>query len=239
MNELAPFKQNTLDIGIFLEEANQEGEKVTNEVNNNILMSSILYEIKSFRKFQETVESLLSLLENTTVSSKSYPDLENTNNVTPGLIENVLKKKISSMEREFNAKHVIKQLLSSKSSIKTPMKNRERKQSESFSRIKSSEDSRNDKVNIEVSNAVEYKTKFAVTRHSLRNEIHEKGLSKSHNVKMNNFPVGTSQTILENLDNLILNKPDYLIIHSGTNYLINGENTLNQANTIVKEVKKM
>lgn len=45
--------------------------------------------------------------------------------------------------------------------------------------------------------------------------------------------------ILENLDNLLLNKPDFLIIHAGINYLTNGENTLNQANTIVQEVKKM
>lgn len=86
------------------------------------------------------------------------------------------------------------------------MKNRERKPSESFSRTKSSEDSRNDKGNIEASNAVDHKTKFAVTGGSLRNGIHEKRLSRSYNVKVNNFPGGTSQTILEILENLSLNK---------------------------------
>ena len=58
------------------------------------------------------------------------------------------------------------------------MKNRKRKLSEGFSRTKSSEDSRNDKVNIEAPNAVEHNTKFAVTGGSLRNGIHGKGLSK-------------------------------------------------------------
>ena len=87
------------------------------------------------------------------------------------------------------------------------MKNRERKPSESFSRTKSSEDSRNDKGNIDASNAVDHKTKFAVTGGSLRNGTHEKRLSRSYTVEVNNFPGGTSQTILEILDNLSLNKP--------------------------------
>ena len=80
------------------------------------------------------------------------------------------------------------------------MKNRERKPSESFSSTKSSDYSTNDKVNIEVSNAVEQKTKVVVTGDSLLNGIHEQRLSKNHNVKVNCFPSGTGQTILENPD---------------------------------------
>ena len=58
---------------------------------------------------------------------------------------------------------------------------------------------------------------------SLLNRIHEKGLPKNHNGKVNNFPGGTSTTVLENLDNLVLNKPDCVVIHAGTNDLTNGK----------------
>ena len=58
---------------------------------------------------------------------------------------------------------------------------------------------------------------------SLLNGIHEKGLPKNHNWKVNNFPGGTSTTVLENLDNLVLNKPDCVVIHAGTNDLTNGK----------------
>lgn len=47
MNELGPFTLNSPDIGSIFLENNLEGKKVTNEKNNNILMSSILYEIMS------------------------------------------------------------------------------------------------------------------------------------------------------------------------------------------------
>ena len=73
------------------------------------------------------------------------------------------------------------------------MKNREHKPNESFGRTKVSEDSKNNKVNTEASNPIEPKTKFAVTGDSLRNGIYQKGLLKSHNVNVSNFPGGTSQ----------------------------------------------
>ena len=66
-----------------------------------------------------------------------------------------------------------------------------------------------------------------------------KGLSRNHRVKVNNFPGGTSETILENIDEIVKNKPDCLIIHAGTNDLTNGINLLNQAKKIIKEVKKV
>ena len=61
------------------------------------------------------------------------------------------------------------------------------------------------------------------------NGIHEKGMSKNYGVKVNNFPGGTSATILENIDQLVKSKPGYLIVHEGTNDLANGTNLLNQA----------
>ena len=71
------------------------------------------------------------------------------------------------------------------------------------------------------------------------NRIHEKGMSKNYRTKVNNFPGGTSVTILENIDQLVKNKPDCLIVHAGTNDLANGTKLLNQAQKIVKQVKKV
>ena len=75
--------------------------------------------------------------------------------------------------------------------------------------------------------------KVIILGDSLLNDINEKGLSKSHNVKIVNKPGATSQRLLlEDLDNLIKHQPESVIIHAGTNDLTNGNN----AKKIVKEL---
>ena len=64
-------------------------------------------------------------------------------------------------------------------------------------------------------------------------------MSKNYRVNVNNFPGGTSATILENIDQLVKSKPDSLIVHAGTNDLANGTNLLNQVKKIVKQIKKI
>ena len=71
------------------------------------------------------------------------------------------------------------------------------------------------------------------------NGIHEKAMSKNYRAKANNFPGGTSATILENIDQLVTSKPNCLIVHAGTNDLANRSNLLNKAKKIVKQVKKV
>ena len=75
---------------------------------------------------------------------------------------------------------------------------------------------------------IEQKKRVVITGDSMLNGIHEKGMSKNYRVKVNNFPGGTSATILENIDQLVKSKPDCLIVHAGTNDLANGTNILNQ-----------
>ena len=78
----------------------------------------------------------------------------------------------------------------------------------------------------------------AITRGSMLNEIHEKGMSKNHRVKVNNFPGGTNAMIQENIDQLVKSKPDCLIVYPGTNDLADGRNLLDQVKKIVEQVKK-
>ena len=74
---------------------------------------------------------------------------------------------------------------------------------------------------------------------SILSRMHEKCMSKNYRVNVNNFPGGTSATILENIDQLVKSKPDSLIVHAGTNDLANGTNLLNQVKKIAKKVKEV
>ena len=49
------------------------------------------------------------------------------------------------------------------------------------------------------------------------NGISEKGLSVNHKVKIVNFPGGRSEKILQELDDIIEEKPGDLIVYAGTN----------------------
>ena len=44
------------------------------------------------------------------------------------------------------------------------------------------------------------KVKIAVTGDSMLNGLNEKGLSKSHNVKVKNYPSATSEDILDKIE---------------------------------------
>ena len=83
------------------------------------------------------------------------------------------------------------------------------------------------------------KRKIIIVGDSLLNGIHEKGLSKNHSVKVNNIPGGTSDAILDKLDDFLKNKPDGLIVHAVTNDITKGKNLLNNVKKNLKQVKKL
>ena len=57
------------------------------------------------------------------------------------------------------------------------------------------------------------------------NGIHERGLSKQQQVKIQNFLGGTSETIVDQVDTLVVDKPDCIIVHVGTNDSTKGINS--------------
>ena len=77
------------------------------------------------------------------------------------------------------------------------------------------------------SNNSQIKRKILVAGNSMLNNIHERGFSKQNTVKVENFPGTTTETILENLENLLEFKPDMLIVHAGTNGIPKNINPLN------------
>ena len=155
-----------------------------------------------------------------------------------------MKDRISSLENELKSKDAIieyltKQLFLSNSK-KSQMKNDKCSLNETFNGDNSFYDNESsDESNMDKDKTAKQKKRMVITGNSNLNGIHEKGMSKNHREKVNNFPGGTSTTILENIDQLEKSKPDCLIVHAGTNYLANETNLLNQAKKVVKQVKKV
>ena len=83
------------------------------------------------------------------------------------------------------------------------------------------------------------KRRIIIGGDSLLNGIHEKGLPRNHGIKVNNIPGGTSDTTLDKLDDLLKNKPNGLVVHAGTNDIIEGKNLLNNAKKVLNQVKKL
>ena len=70
------------------------------------------------------------------------------------------------------------------------------------------------------------------------NGIHERGLSKQQQVKIQIFPGGTSKTILDDVHILVADKQDFILVPVGTNDNTKGINSLNSKKKIVKKVKQ-
>ena len=78
------------------------------------------------------------------------------------------------------------------------------------------------------------KRNIIIVGNSLLNGIHEKVLSKNHSVKVNNTPGGTSDAILDKLDDFLKNKPAGVIVLAGTNDITKGKNLLNNVKKNIK-----
>ena len=78
--------------------------------------------------------------------------------------------------------------------------------------------------------------KTVLTGDSMLNGVNEKGLSKSHNVKVKKYPGTASEKILNKIKDLLKFKPACLLVHVGTKDLTNNVNLLN---SVKKMVKKM
>ena len=59
---------------------------------------------------------------------------------------------------------------------------------------------------------------------------------KQEKVSVTSFSGGTSEKIIQNLDDLLKNKPDDMLIHVGTNDITIGVNLLNSVKKTAKQV---
>ena len=70
------------------------------------------------------------------------------------------------------------------------------------------------------------------------NNINSRGLSKSKEVDVLNFPGATSPNVLTKIDDVLNKKPASLIVHVGTNVLTNDKNMLSNVKRVVNKTKK-
>ena len=69
------------------------------------------------------------------------------------------------------------------------------------------------------------------------NYMNEKWVSKSHNVKVKNYPGAVSEDILYKIDDSLKVKADCLLVHVETNGLTNNMNLLNSFKKMIKKLK--
>ena len=213
------------------------------EINDLVNVSTFNKEITSFKLFQETVEKKLSDLEKA-INSQKVNSGDNIiynngsgdeNDDKSNFMFNLLKNRITTLENEISRKdaiiaHLTQQLFLTNDTSHTNKK------------VVKTNDNRNEKdapSYDESSHQDNRKKKVTITGDSMLNGINERGLSKHQKVKVKNFSGGTGETIIENLDDLVADKPDCLIVHAGTNDITNGINSLNCAKKILKKVKQV
>ena len=152
------------------------------------------------------------------------------------------KNRISQLGKEISKKDEIISFLTEQISVKNaltiPLQN------QGPERRSANNNSLNDSIESEVTREEAHTTKLnkekkvVVAGDSLLNGISEKGLSRDHQVTVKNLPGGTTEKVLEEIEDLVADKPDCIIIHAGTNDITNSINSLNSVKKIVKDVKK-
>ena len=81
--------------------------------------------------------------------------------------------------------------------------------------------------------------KVVIIGDSMLNNINSRGLSKSKELDVLNFPGATISDVSTKIDDVLNKKPASLIIHVGTNDLKNGINLLLNVKKIVNKTNKI
>ena len=203
-------------------------------------MGLVMKDVSSLKNFQSTVEKKVFDLERALILQQTIPNSSNIRNNETGnengksdFIFNLLKNRIANLEDEISKNDAIIDHLTNQL-FNVSHNNKKNLQKDDDNNGKNSI-STHDKTSSQGNGERNDKKKVVVTGDSLLNGINERGLSKPHQVNVQNFPGGTGETILEELDTLVARKPDCIIIHAGTNDLTNG---INSVKKIVKKVKQ-
>ena len=211
-------------------------------------LDCLLKAIKSFKEFRDCVESRLNRIEEARTANSNVPKAsllsDNDVEASSGFFADILKDRIVFLESELKQKDTAMKFLTEKlvedncqvvsegidANISLVQSNDSEESSDDCKMIKNSCNGTNEQFK---------KREISIVGDSLMNGIHDKGLSKNHSVKVNNIPGGTSDAILDKLDDFLKNKPDGLIVHAGTNDITKGKNLLNNVKKILKQVKKL
>ena len=191
-----------------------------------------LKEIETMKNFTKSVEKKFEEIENfiTSLSVNNHsvgtPEKEKESEREYPLVVELLKSRVSTLEKQLAEKDAIIDFLLNQK-VQNEIDNTtfiSKVSNSDIQRDKKPTNSNNKNSNNEEK---QEKKKIVVTGDSMLNGVNEKGLSKSHNVKVKNYPGATSEDILDKIDDLLKVKPDCLLVHVGTNDLTNNMNLLN------------
>ena len=190
------------------------------------------------------VPTKLEVIEEAIITTKGIKGLvaDKEEDLMLGFVITLLNNRITSLESQILKKEAVIEYLSnqliSSNSLKSQSSASEShaNRNGNFNKIDDInkknpiEDSANDKSN------KKYSYHSWDSWDSLLNGINEKGLPKNKKQKIENVPVGTSDTILGKVDEIISSKPNCLIVNTGTNDSTCGINTLNIVKRLAKTV---
>ena len=225
-----------------------ETKTTTDNTQKDENLDGLLKDIKCFNEFRDSVESKLNHMEEAIIAktNEQKASLLSDSGVeaSSSFVVDLLKDRIVFLENKLKQKDTVikfltKKLVEDNCQVVSKGINTNVSLVQSNDSEESSDDCKMIKNSCNGTNEQFKKRKIIIVGDSLLNGIHEKGLSKNHTVKVNNIPGGTSDAILDKLDDFLKNKPDGLIVYAGTNDIAKGKNLLNNVKKILKQVKKL
>ena len=188
--------------------------------------------MEEIKRFTNSSERKFEELEIAHLKISLKNNASHNNNENSPLLLEILKNRTSNLEKELIEKDaIINVLLKQKNETnnntcsisKTVTENDEILETERGNSSPSSNSKQKRETQTE---PLSRKKKIILAGDSMVNSISEKGLSVNLKVKIANFPSGTSEKILGQLDEIIKEKPDDLIVHVAINDITNNVNLL-------------
>ena len=164
--------------------------------HNFFLFQNLLKEIDEIKRFTKSTERKFEELEMTLQNISGKNNVNQNNNENSPLLLDILKNRISSLEKELTEKDTVINFLlkqknetnnSTNSVNKTATENDEILETERGNSSPSSNSKQKRETQTEPSSK---KKKIVLTRDSMVNSTSEKGLSVNHKAKIVNYPSG-------------------------------------------------
>ena len=198
--------------------------------------TNVLHIIEKLQSSFEAVEKRFAKIEDHLIGL-SYPT---SANLSPGNLTqnffytNLLKNRISELEKQIADKNAIIDFLSTQITSKSPVT-----QSNYRNDFNKEDKHKSNSIETSLEKSKERETKdVIVVGDSTLNNINSRGLSKSKKVEVLNFSGATSVDIVDKMDVILDHKPKSIIVHVDTNDLTNDVNLLNNVKKIVNKKKK-
>ena len=225
------FQTEQIDETVVMEDT--QPNQYDQQSNTNVL--HIIEKLQSYseafeKRFVKIEDHLIGLSYATSANRSTDPG-----NLTQNFFyTNLLKNRISELEKQIADKNATIDFLSTQITSKPPVT-----QSNYRNDFNKEDKHKSNSIQTPLEKPKERETKdVIVIGDSMLNNINSRGLLKSKKVEVLNFSGATSVDIVDKMDVILGDKPKSIIVHVGTNDLTNDVNLLNNVKKIVNKTKK-